>query len=300
MYLRNLRDSLRRRWYLVVAGLIIVTGLGTLTYLEVPPTYEASASVVLLPPDSAVPEGGNPYLYLGGLGQALDVLTRAIDADTTREALLGTDDSLDYTAAPDSTTAGPILLIEASGPTKATTLGVLNAVLDAVPATLGQLQDDLKVAPTAQILSSTLTVDEKATPVGKTRLRILIAVVVGVSAVLLLLIGAIDGLLLRLRPAGHKAPARRGLRGLRRPGAEPDALADEAGTVEDEDEEFPDGEFDPSELDEAVLAEVEDAAPSASAAVRPDGIRDASAEEPDDDEELTSSEHELVSGKAVK
>lgn len=209
MYLRNLSESLLRRWYLVVVGLCVVAALAAVTYVKVPPTYEANANVVLLPPKTTVVEGGNPYLYLGGLSQALDVLTRSIDGDTTREGILGGRKDIDYAVEPDRTTAGPILVIQATGPTVKDTLTVLNAVLDAVPVNLRKLQDDLQVTPTSQITSMTLTVDQKPTVVGKDRLRAVIGVAGIGAAGMALLIGAIDGFLLsRARRKGRVAEAR--------------------------------------------------------------------------------------------
>ncbi len=207
MYLRNLRDSLRRRWYMVVVGMIMVGGLGALTYVEVPPTYEATASVVLLPPSSAVPVGDNPFLYLGGLAQALDVLTRAIDADSTRETVLHGDSALDYTASPDSSSAGPILAVGATGPTEQATLDVLSSVLATIPVTLNQLQEDLSVQTESRISSTIITVDQKATTVGKARIRAVVAVVGAAGTLILLLIGALDGLLLSRRQGEHAAVA---------------------------------------------------------------------------------------------
>jgi len=215
MYLRNLSESLLRRWYLVVAAMCLVAALAALTYVHVAPTYQANASVVLLPPKSTVVVGGNPYLYLGGLSQALDVLTRSIDGDTTREGILGNRQDLDYTVEPDRTTAGPILLVQASGPTVSETLDVLNAVLAVVPVNLRQLQDDLRVATASQITSMTLTVDQKPTIVGKKRLRAVIGVAAIGAGGAVLLIGALDGILLSRTRRRERAAE------LRRPAAGP-------------------------------------------------------------------------------
>jgi hypothetical protein len=209
MYLRNLSESLLRRWYLVIVGMCAVAALAALTYVHVPPTYQANANVVLLPPKTSVVEGGNPYLFLGGLSQALDVLTRSIDGDTTREGILGSRKDLDYAVEPDRTTAGPILVVQATGPTVKETLTVLGAVLNAVPVNLRQLQNGLQVSPSSQITSMTLTVDQKPTIVGKDRLRAVVGVAGIGAAGVCLLIGAVDGILLsRARRKDRTAESR--------------------------------------------------------------------------------------------
>jgi hypothetical protein len=196
MYLRDLSESLVRRWYLVLAGLVVVAGLGLLTYTQVPATYTARANVVLLPPESTVSPGGNPYLYLGGLNQALDVLTRKLDASSTRDPILAANPSGSFVVSPDTTTTGPILAVEASAPSPAGALSVLSAVLHAVPDALVALQEELGVAPSSQITSLTLTADESATTNGRSQLRVVIAVVAVGLVGTALLIGLIDGLLL--------------------------------------------------------------------------------------------------------
>ncbi|TRW43573.1 Wzz/FepE/Etk N-terminal domain-containing protein [Georgenia yuyongxinii] len=204
MYLRDLAKGLIRRWYYVVVGVLLVAGLGVLTLTVVPPTFEARANVLLVPPQTSVTNGDNPFLMLGGLTQPLDVVAKTLDADITRQALLDDAPGADYVVEPDSTSNSPILVVEATGATSAQALEVLHDVLDAVPTTLQELQGELEVAPPSQVTSMTLTVDERATAVQKERLRVVLAVsAVGLAGVVLL-IGLLDGILIarrRLRTA---------------------------------------------------------------------------------------------------
>ena len=58
MYLRELGMSLLRRWYFVLAGLMITGALTYMVFEKAPISYSANASSVLLPPSSTVGPGG--------------------------------------------------------------------------------------------------------------------------------------------------------------------------------------------------------------------------------------------------
>lgn len=199
MYLRDLKASLVRRWYLVLVGLLITGALGFATLRLVPPSYEANASDVLLPPRSSVAEDGNPFLYLGGLSQALDVLTRSLQSDASQRAVIDAHPSVTYTAAPDRTTTGPILLITTEASTSEAAMAGLQSVLGLVEPTLTKLQDDLSVPAESRITVMQLAIDEQPTAVRKDQTRALLAVVAIGLVGTILLIGLIDGLLLTRR-----------------------------------------------------------------------------------------------------
>ena len=195
MQLKDLGTTLARRWYLTLAGLLATAGLCIGTFTAVPPTYQTTADVVLLPPKTSVGTGGNPYLYLGGLQQAVDVLTRALTSDASRTELLGAVGAGEYDVVPDLSTSGPILIVTGTGTTSTIADSARNAVLDRVPTTLVQLQTALSVATDSQITSMVLTADEKPKLILKTRLRAVAAAgVLGLIASAMF-IGFVDGLL---------------------------------------------------------------------------------------------------------
>src|SRR5512144_1515342 len=82
-------QTLARRWVVVLGGLL-VTGLGVAAVLRfVPPTYEASTSLLLTVPVSAAPKGAppadpgqvNPYLGFGGaLNVNAELLADVLDS----------------------------------------------------------------------------------------------------------------------------------------------------------------------------------------------------------------------------
>ena len=211
MYLRDLLASLGRRWYLLLVGVLVTGGVAALAYEAVPASYDAKASMVLLPPKSSVTDEGNPYLYLSGLGQALDILSRKLDSDAIREPLEDEYPGSEYLAVPDNTTSGPILSIEVSASSASAARTVMNEVIQAVPVSLESLQSELEVPQEARITSMVITADRKATPNHKMMIQAVLAVVAAGIAGTVLLTGFIDGRLVarRERLAGTPKPLRR-------------------------------------------------------------------------------------------
>ena len=177
---------------LVLTGLLAV-GAWSLTG----PSYSAEATVVLLPPVGVQPGAKNPYLYLGGLDQARDIAIRSVTGQRIQADVQAAQPDAEYTVEDDPLSSGPILVVTSKGPTQESAMGALNKVLDLVPETLRSLQDQLNVPPAAQIRTLPVTVDEHATVSHKSQLRLVIVAVAGSLALSLLLVGVVDGLLMR-------------------------------------------------------------------------------------------------------
>ena len=197
MYLGDLGTSLRRRWRVALAGLAVTAGLCATAAAVVPPTYEAQASVVLLPPAGSAGEGGNPYLQLQGLSQVVDVLTRAMTSQTTVDAVKTAAPTGKFDVAPDWATSGPILIVHATAPSAEVALATMEAALAQVPSKLHALQAALGISQGSQITSLTLTQTAEAKTVQKTRIRAVIAVAGLGLAVSAFVVSLVDSLLLR-------------------------------------------------------------------------------------------------------
>jgi hypothetical protein len=197
MQLRDIGSTLLKRWYLSLAGLFVVAGLGFAVFTMIPPTYDTSAIIVLLPPQSTVGDGGNPYLYLGGLDQAAGVVNRALTSDATQTEIKDKVGSSDYEVTPDWSTSGPVLVVTAHGRSESGATQLRDAVLAEVPTTLTALQQQLNVPAQSQISSMVLTADEHPKPVIKKQLRAVAVVVVGATVAVVLLIGLYDGMATR-------------------------------------------------------------------------------------------------------
>jgi hypothetical protein len=195
--------TMARRWYLTVVGLLLTVAICLIGSAVVKPTYEATASILLLPPATSVGAGGNPYLQLGGLTQVVDVLSRALATRDMSSRITAADPKGEYTAAADVTTRGPILLLTATAPTSAGSLLVLDTLIRQAPTTLTGLQTDLNIAARSQITSMVLIRDSEATPIQKTRIRVLVAIAALGVVLTAFGIALLDALLTRRAGQGH-------------------------------------------------------------------------------------------------
>ncbi len=199
MNLRDLLNSLARRWYVVLLGLLITGGIATALFTVVPVSYISQASVVLLPPKSATDPQANPFLRLGGLSQAVDILTRTINSDAYSEPLIAENRGATFTTAADTTTSGPIILIESRAPSPARATAMTDTVLAAVPDVLDQIQAKLSVSAGFKIDVTTIAVDQKPKLDAKIRLQIVLGVAALGVVLSVLLTGLVDGLALSRR-----------------------------------------------------------------------------------------------------
>ncbi|MFJ2617887.1 hypothetical protein [Glutamicibacter sp. NPDC087344] len=197
MFVNDMLRSLIHRWYIVLAGILATAGMVYGAYVMTPVTYQAQATVILLPPEKSVAEGDNPYLYLGGLGQALNVLVISMNSAESQKELVGEQTGVGYALEQDTTTTGPIINITAVAPDSGTTMAILDQVVAQVPKTLVGLQDQLEVQANAQIGIMTLSKDAAPEEQNKKQLQ-LMAIAAGVGGVgTLLLAAAVDKLLTR-------------------------------------------------------------------------------------------------------
>lgn len=176
-----------QRWYLTVAGLLVTLVLCGLGAMAVPIKYQAKAQVLLLPPKTSVGNGGNPYLALGGLQAAADVLARAMSDGDTYAKLRAGGITGSYTVARDLTTSGPVLLVAATNSTPDTALKTLQAILSQAEPRLDQLQDRLSVPANTRLSSEVFTQDSTAATQSKSQIRaILVALAAGLFLTVML------------------------------------------------------------------------------------------------------------------
>jgi hypothetical protein len=198
MFIHDLIQGLLRRWYFVVACVLATLAFAGYVYVTTPPTYEANASVVLVPPIAQVKEGSNPFLYMGGLEQALAVLIVRVSSPAVANPILRNDPELTYTVARDAATAGPIVRITAEGSTEEATLRVLTEVVNAMPKSMTYLQDELKVPDKVRISVMPIVQDDTAKAVTK-KLQRLVLTIVGAGFFLTILATAVLDRILNAR-----------------------------------------------------------------------------------------------------
>ncbi len=196
-------SALLRRWYLTVSALIATAGVTFLVVMLIGPTYKADGAVLLFPPASTVRNStsvetqGNPYLVLGGLSQARDILMRTMRTKTAVNAFASRQPNAQYEVNPDFTTSAPILVITVSSPSAEDSIRGLNDVMQTVPETLRSLQSGIVGLPSdGYITSVVLTTDTKPETVRSDQIRSGIVVGAAVLLVMLLLLALVDGLLM--------------------------------------------------------------------------------------------------------
>jgi len=170
------RSRTATRIVVLLLGLAVTGILLWVAAAKLPPKYEASASLMLLPGNGNIPVGANPFLYLGGLSQARDVLVKAANSDQTREELLRSRPSLDYMVQVDPTASAPIMLITSIGSDPEAVLELRDDLLKELPRALKRFQDDAKTPSRSRIDSMVLGVEADAYHDVKSEVRTLLAV----------------------------------------------------------------------------------------------------------------------------
>ena len=199
MYFRDLGLSLVRRWPLVLIGIVLTAGLAAVVFVMVPASWTARASVLILPPATVVGETGNPYLFLGGLGQASDVLAKRLDAEDAHTSAEERYSGAEFTVGTDRGSPAPVILIEVDAPTADEALALAGELHAQVPVELVAMQRELDVPSDALITKSDITVDTVATLNPKARIQLTAIVAAAGLALTILLIGLVDGLARRRR-----------------------------------------------------------------------------------------------------
>ncbi|MDN5795493.1 MAG: hypothetical protein L0H79_07040 [Intrasporangium sp.] len=242
--------ALVRRWYLTIAGVVIAVALTALVVVEMGPSYKAEGAMLLFPPtettksQTQLETQGNPYLNLGGLTQARDVLIRALNAQNALEQFAEKAPTASYALAPDYTTSGPLIVIDVKAPTPTAALDGLQTMMTMIPGTLKALQSGLDIEQSAYITAIKLTADSRPEIVRSSQLRTGILAGAVSVALMLFLVGLIDGLL-AARSATGASGARHGSRRRSKRDRTPGALARPKPTQPDPRSDAPSPEPDP-------------------------------------------------------
>jgi hypothetical protein len=214
--------SAGRRWYVLVAGLLLTGGLAILVLRFVPLTYDAKASVLLLPPANVVTDGGNPFLNLGGLDVVAGVLSKSLTDTSSVNSIIPKSSHAKYTVEPDPTVSGSVLLVTATDRSSDGAFAVLDQVLALAKTRLQTLQNSVDAKGGTQVRMMVITNNTVADPNTSTLVRTLI-VVVAVGLVLTALLAvSIDAL---ARRRSSRKAARNALRRAKRDDAAEKKLA---------------------------------------------------------------------------
>lgn len=206
--------ALRRRWYVVLGGLLLTGLLIAFSPRIAPPQYTAKGLVVLLPPRSATPTGENPFLDLGGLDLPARVLVAYYSSNSTVDAIKAVSPDADVTVSIEESTRSPVIAVNVLDTSPEGALKTLQYVVSTIPTNLARLQSDVQAPVNTRVTTLTLTLDQRAEPDLTTLIRLIIAAGVGGLALTILLAVAIDGSVrrrkdLRSNPAPGEPPQAR-------------------------------------------------------------------------------------------
>jgi hypothetical protein len=198
MYLSELLGGLRRRWWVVVIGVLGTAVLTAAAFMLVPPKQDVQAALMVLPTDKVSSESGNPYLALQGLGPAADMLAAAMNSGAVHESLAPAKGVATFEVSRDTTSSGPMLLVKVTDTDPQRAVALLDAVIKTMPDVLTSLQSQVAVRPASNLLKVTeVTRDARPVPSIKGQLRATLATAAGGLALTLFGTNALDGLLLR-------------------------------------------------------------------------------------------------------
>ncbi len=191
--------ALRRRWYAVIAGLLVTVGLTGAAAALVAPKYEFKATVVLVPPKNPLQDGNNPFLSLAGLHDAADVLSRAMIDGAVHDSLVRAGADPNYVVETDPTTAGPLILVTADGATPNAAESTLNLVLARLPVELAEIQRSATVPAGSLINVTEISRDQTAKTIRKSQIRAVVAAVAVGFALTVFGAGLLDSYLRKRR-----------------------------------------------------------------------------------------------------
>lgn len=198
----NLADTLRglwRRWYIVIPGLILAILVAFAAWQAIKPDYQRTGTQLLLPGTASIPEAGNPYLYLGGLSQASDVLITAMSSDLEQNSLLAGRAGAHITIVRDPLTSGPQIHTTVSARSDVEAGEILDAAIVRTTQMLYSLQDVDGITAGNRIGIKTITVDNQSTLIQKTRVLGVAEAALVVLLLTLIVAGLVEGLSTRKR-----------------------------------------------------------------------------------------------------
>lgn len=198
----------RRRWYLLLLGLIASMALGYGAMAISPPQHTARALVMLLPPTATVEESGNPFLSLSNLDLPARVVVASVSSTSVRDEVSKQHPDIDYTIAMEESTRGPVIAVDVAGPSEQETLETLPTLIDQTLATLERLQNEVDAPTNDSVRAMLLTQDSSTTVDNGGTVRVGIAGVMLGLVVTVIAASAIDGRALARR--SRRSPDPRG------------------------------------------------------------------------------------------
>ncbi|MET8805165.1 chain length determinant protein [Streptomyces sp. NPDC004546] len=188
MDLAEIFRVMRRRWYVLLPGLLLTAGLIVGVALMVPVTYQSQSTVVLLNSQKAtVAYDGNPFLSTQtSLTGMADSLARNLNSDGSVRDLKSRGATGAFVAKLADNAQGPLLWLTVTGTDKAAVLASDKILTAYAKERLDLFQKQQSVAPKAMIRMTTIVPPQD--PVAQTKTRIEYLVMAGSLGLVLSLV----------------------------------------------------------------------------------------------------------------
>ncbi|MEV0637406.1 chain length determinant protein [Streptomyces sp. NPDC050619] len=176
MDLAEIVRVMRRRWYVLLPGLLLTAGLLVAVAVMVPVTYQSQSTVVLLNSQKAtVAYDGNPFLSTQtSLTGMADGLARNLNSDDSLRELKSRGATGTFEAKLADNAQGPLMWLTVTGTDPASVLASDRVLTTYAKERLEQFQQQQSVAPKAMIRMTTIVPPQKPVAQTKTRLQYLI------------------------------------------------------------------------------------------------------------------------------
>jgi hypothetical protein len=176
MDLAEIFRVMRRRWYVMLPGLLLTAGLAIAVALAVPVTYQSQSTVVLLNSQKAtVAYDGNPFLSTQtSLTGMADSLARNLNSDVSIRELKSRGLTGTSAAKLADNAQGPLMWLTVTGTDKAAVLASDRILAAYAKERLGQFQEQQSVAPKAMIRMTTIVSPQNPVAQTKTRLEYMV------------------------------------------------------------------------------------------------------------------------------
>jgi hypothetical protein len=185
-----LLGPLRRRWYIVILGLLVTGFMAFSVSFGAATTYTNTASILLMPGQRTLPPGGNPFQHLADLSQVREVLVQSLSTRTATDSLLDAADAgtgATVTVTSDGETMGPVILLSATAATPQGAAAIVDASREALQARLDSFQDESRTPQPSRISALLVSQDAFAAEGGRQAVRTFIVIAaIGVAATLVL------------------------------------------------------------------------------------------------------------------
>ncbi|MEU9453444.1 chain length determinant protein [Streptomyces sp. NPDC048277] len=190
MDLAEIFRVMRRRWYVLLPGLLLTAGLIVGVIVLVPVTYQSQSTVVLLNSQKATKAyDGNPFLSTQtSLTGMADSLARNLNSDDSLRDLKARGAKGTFAAKLADNAQGPLMWLTVTGTDKASVLDSDKILTTYAGERLDQFQKAQSVTPKAMIRMATIVPPQN--PVAQTKTRLEYMVMAGALGVVLTLVAA--------------------------------------------------------------------------------------------------------------